>query len=143
MKNPDSVLAKLRTKGYKLTPQRVAVVKYLMNNKEHPTADLIYRKLRKKYPMVSFSTVYNTLEILQEIDEIKELTISQKSAHFDPKTEPHHHFFCETCGKVRDVLQNVDIPSQWIENHRLSSYQIYFYGICSECLKMKKKEVLK
>ncbi|MFQ6083639.1 MAG: Fur family transcriptional regulator [Candidatus Aminicenantia bacterium] len=138
MKDKNSVIKKLRETGFKLTPQRLAIIEILIGNTTHPSADIIYQKLRKKYSMVSYSTVYNTLNVLKKIGEVMELTINENKINYDSNTDPHHHLLCEKCGQIKDIFQKIDFKMKLINSHRVKKYQIYFYGICSDCLKNKK-----
>ena len=139
MRDENLVVARLKEAGLKLTPQRLALIKILKNNKSHPSAHMIYQELKKKYPMVSFSTVYNILNVLKKIGEIKELTTSENKAYFDPNTKPHHHFLCEKCGQIQDIFEDFRIRTEKINIHQVRNHQIYFYGICSDCLKRKSR----
>jgi len=140
MKDKNSVLKKLRKAKYKLTPQRMAIIDILIGNTSHPSADTIYEQLKAKYPMVSFSTVYNTLNVLKNLGELMELTINENKINYDPNIEPHHHLLCEKCGQIKDIFQKADIMKEdIINNHKVKKYRIYFYGICFDCLKNKKR----
>lgn len=145
MKDQNSAIAKLKEAGLKLTPQRLALINILKGNKNHPSADMIYEELKKKYPMVSLSTVYNILNVLKKIGEIKELTIAENKVYYDPNPDPHHHFLCEKCGQIQDIYQDIRIRTERINIHQVKKHQIYFYGICSDCLKLagsSKKKIL-
>ena len=85
-----------REKGFRLTPQRMAILDFLEGNTKHPTAHDIFREVKKTNPTVSFATVYNTVQSLGEIGELKELTIDPVRKHYDPDTRPHHHAICRT-----------------------------------------------
>ena len=77
-------MQKYRDKGIKLTPQRLAMLEFLDGNRNHPSADDIYTVMRKIYPMMSFATVYNTLETLKKRGDLIELTIDPERRHYDP-----------------------------------------------------------
>ena len=135
MENIKDCLQKLKDSGLKVTPQRLAIVKILEGNTCHPSADKIYNKVKKKYPMISFATVYKTLKVLAEIGEIQQLKIVEKKVNFDPNTDPHNHFFCKKCREIRDVFPGKKINLKEIDGHLIEKYQVYFYGICSKCRK--------
>ena len=84
--------------------------------------------------MISFSTIYSTLNVLKNLGELMELTIKENKINYDPNTELHHHFLCEKCGQIKDIFRKVKIIKD-INNHKVEKYRIYFYGICSNCLK--------
>lgn len=142
MKDLESVITNLRRNGFRVTPQRLAVIEFLVGNKAHPTAEAIYDELKKRYPMMSFSTIYNTIKALQRIGEIIHLSSADEPAHFDPDTSPHHHFYCLECRQLKDIFRDLDIPRDQINGHRVQFWRVYFYGTCSDCLKKQPREVL-
>ena len=133
MKDISTTLQNLRKTGLKWTPQRFAVLEVLEGNTSHPSADMIYEKVKQKYPMISFATVYKTLKVLEEIGEIQQLTISENKVHFDPNTHPHHHFFCRTCRNILDIFPEKPLFSGRVDGHRVDTYQVFLYGVCSKC----------
>jgi Fur family peroxide stress response transcriptional regulator len=135
MKSIKECLNNLKEKGFKLTPQRLAVIEYLEGNSSHPSAADLFKEVKKRYPMISFATVYNTLRILGEAKEIKALTIGFDKVNFDPNTEQHDHFLCQKCGKIIDIFPEKKMKIKEIEGHQINDHQIYYYGICSECSK--------
>jgi len=141
MRDKETVIKKLKEEGLKLTPQRLAVIEFLDGNTSHPSADIIFQEVEKKYPMISFSTVYNTLKTLERIGEVVELTIIEGKINFDPRTDPHFHFLCEECNQIKDVSAGPSLNMKRIEGHTIKSHQVYFYGICSECLERSKSVI--
>jgi len=120
--------------GLKLTPQRLAILEYLENNRSHPSAEDIYNALKPHFPSMSFATVYNTLEVLVEKGLVKEISVESNKKRFDAFTHPHYHFFCKSCKKIIDVEnnQNITIPKE-LKDYELSEFQVIFYGFCPEC----------
>src|SRR5699024_1949629 len=92
----------LKKSGVRITPQRHAVLEYLLTSLKHPTADDIYKALETKFPNISVATVYNNLRILREIGLVKELTYGDDSSRFDSNMNDHYHIICESCGKIED-----------------------------------------
>src|SRR5690625_6202182 len=92
----------LKESGVRITPQRHAVLDYLLNSKSHPTADDIYKALEGKFPNMSVATVYNNLRVLKEIGLVRELTYGDDSSRFDCNTTDHYHVSCNKCGKIVD-----------------------------------------
>lgn len=120
--------------GIKLTPQRLAILEYLENNREHPSAEDIYNALKDRFPSMSFATVYNTLEVLIEKGLVKELGIDTHKRRYDPDVHPHHHFLCKKCGKILDVESNYDISIPYeLKDCQIADFQIVFYGLCPNC----------
>jgi len=128
-------MKKYRDIGFKLTPQRLAILDYLDGNKSHPSADDIYRKVKKRFPTMSFATVYNTIEALKKREGVLELTIDPERKRYDPNTVPHHHLVCMRCKKIVDVRANftINIPGNQKEGFKVIGNHIEFYGICPEC----------
>lgn len=98
----EQVMARLRDRGYKVTPQRLAVCELVLSSKDHPTVDQIYQEVRKKHPTMSLATVYQTLHLLTEIGLLQELEFSDCISRYDPNTSPHINIVCKRCGRIRD-----------------------------------------
>jgi Fur family peroxide stress response transcriptional regulator len=124
-----------REKGFKLTPQRAAIMAYLEGNCSHPSAEDIYAAVLEKYPMVSLATVYNTLEVLKQMGKVTELNIDGERKHFDPETEPHHHMICTRCKKIVNVHKDFDleVPRDMAEGFKIIGRHADFYGVCADC----------
>ncbi len=120
--------------GIKLTPQRLAILEFLEGNKDHPSAEDIYKALKDRFPSMSFATVYNTLEVLISKGLVKEIGIDSSKRRFDPDVSPHHHFICKKCGKIIDVKCEYDIylPKE-LNECEVEDYQLVFYGYCKDC----------
>ncbi len=133
----EDLINKYKGKGFKLTPQRIEILRFLEGNTSHPTAEDIYREIKKKYGTVSFSTVYNTLQALKERGELLEVTIDPERKHFDPNSTPHHHIICGSCGKIEDVFEDysetLKLPERVLEKFTTTGNHIDFFGICAEC----------
>lgn len=128
-------MEKYREKGIKLTPQRLAIMEYLDGNRDHPSAEAIYHEVRKKYPMMSFATVYNTLEALKKKGDVTELTIDPERRRYDPDTEVHHHLICVKCRRIVDIHKDfsLHIPDEDRDSFDIVGNHIEFYGVCPEC----------
>ena len=126
---------KYRKSGIKLTPQRLAILDYLEGNKNHPSADEIYKTVKKAFPTMSFATVYTTLEMLRQRGMLAELTIDPAKKRFDPNTERHHHLICSGCRKVVDIHGAfcLDLPAGVADGFEVTGNHIEFYGICPAC----------
>ncbi len=135
----EQIIKKYKGKGFKLTPQRLAILKFLEGNTNHPTAEDIYVEIKKKYPTVSFATVYNTIEALRERGEILEITIDPERKHFDPNPTPHHHIMCSKCKKLGDIFVDysealsLGLPENITREYTVTGNHVDFYGICKNC----------
>jgi Fe2+ or Zn2+ uptake regulation protein len=126
----------LKENSIKITPQRLEILKYLDENRTHPTADQIYTGLKEKTPSLSKTTVYNSLEILRKHGVIQSLTISSSESRYDFKNTIHHHFLCKKCGNIIDI--DIECPNidKVIEGgHKVEEVHGYFKGICKKCMK--------
>lgn len=135
-------MEKFRKLGIKLTPQRMAILEFLDGNKSHPSAEEIYREVKQKYPMMSFATVYNTLEALKSKGNLNELTIDSERRRYDPDTGYHHHLICTRCRKIVDIHAefSIDIPESESASFNIEGNHVEFYGVCSTCRKNKKED---
>lgn len=126
---------KLAAAGIRLTPQRLAIADFLDGNTDHPSAESIFRAVKKQYPTMSLATVYNTLDALKRIDGVRELTIDDSRRRFDPNTGEHHHLLCRSCGKIVDIhaRYQLDVPAQLKELFEITGNHVEFFGICLPC----------
>jgi len=94
----------LRAKGHRLTPQRLAVLRVLVESPDHPSVEQIYEKVHRQHPMVSRATVYKTVETLKGMAEVLEMEFSGAGNRYDGRrVEPHPHLFCRGCGRIEDL----------------------------------------
>ncbi|SMD10467.1 Fur family transcriptional regulator [Sporomusa malonica] len=127
----------LRDKGFKVTPQRLAIYSALAATKAHPSAEMIYNELQPLYPTMSLATVYKTIEILKELNLVQVLNVGEDSFRYDADTANHPHVRCMCCGRVDD-LYGVD-STEFIgkvaaqTEYTLQGQQFYFYGVCPAC----------
>lgn len=127
----------LRERGFKVTPQRLAIYNMLAGTKCHPNAEMIFNDLQEMYPTMSLATVYKTMEILKEIGLVKVLNAGEDSFRYDADTSNHPHVRCIECGQVEDV-ENIDSTDFVKQVSRGTAYQLmgqqfYFHGICPAC----------
>jgi Fur family peroxide stress response transcriptional regulator len=128
-------IERIRSRGLKITSQRIAILKLLKDRKDHPSAEKIFREMKATYPTISFATIYSTAQILRDAGLIQILTIDDRRVFFDPNPTPHAHFLCTQCGALEDVPLEKGTLNK-IKNsvpRRLDSMQVYFYGPCRDC----------
>ena len=127
----------LKEKGYKVTPQRIAVYDILKNTKEHPSVDMLYNRLQPVYPTMSLATVYKSLEVFKELGLVQELNVGEDKFRYDANVSQHPHITCISCGKVEDVYDDMlfDLMEQVAgkTGYQLVSQQLYFFGHCPSC----------
>jgi Fur family peroxide stress response transcriptional regulator len=133
----DNLASIFREKKLKLTPQRIAVYKYLQSTNEHPSAETIYKALQPEYPTMSLATVYKALKTLVEVDLVQELNVGEGNFRYDGKICPHSHIQCLNCGKVDDVegicFTDLNDKVKNLTDYDIVTNQIYFYGVCKSC----------
>lgn len=136
MQQLEEVVSSLREEGFRITPQRVAIVDYLLKTEDHPSAERIHKIIQKKYPMVSLSTVYKTLDLLKEKRLVNEIEVDGE-ARFDAHTNDHINLVCMNCGKIDDIDEN-SLKEIQVRAARKSKYLILkgsfeLFGYCSNC----------
>ena len=131
----DKYVTLLKSNQMKVTPQRLEIMRYLDENRTHPTADDIYSALKGSNPSLSKTTIYNTLETLREHELIQTVGISGNEMRYDFKREMHHHFLCKRCGGILDIDVKCSFLKQTLEgDHRVDEVHGYFKGVCKDCL---------
>jgi Fur family peroxide stress response transcriptional regulator len=132
-------MEKYRNLKIKLTPQRLAILSFLDGNTSHPSAEDIYLAVKKRFPTISFATVYNTLETLKNKGTVQEIKIDPDKKRYDPLNKRHHHIICIKCKDIVDVHLDfdVDISEDMTEDFSVLGNRIEFYGICRKCGKKK------
>jgi Fur family peroxide stress response transcriptional regulator len=129
----------LKQTGVRITPQRHAILEFLVDSMTHPTADDIYKALEGKFPNMSVATVYNNLRVFREVGLVKELTYGDASSRFDFVTSDHYHVICEKCGKIVDFhypgLDEVEALAAHVTGFNVSHHRMEIYGICNSCEK--------
>lgn len=108
----EQIIAKLHEKGFKATPQRLAICEYVLSSKDHPTAEMVYVEVNKKYPTISLATVYQTLRLLTQNGLLQELKMNDGTSKYDPKTSPHINIICSNCGMIEDY-ESEDMKKLW------------------------------
>jgi Fur family peroxide stress response transcriptional regulator len=136
----DSMLRKLRETGFRITPQRLAILKVLAESKGHPGAEDIYAAVKTDFPTTSIATVYKTLAVLKTIGEVLELEFSNDYNRYDGKNPgPHPHLICVKCRRIVDPevpsLAEMTQKLASESGYELISHRLDFYGVCPECQK--------
>ena len=128
----------LELKSVKPTYIRLKILSYLLDNKEHPTVEMIYKRLLKEIPTISRTSVYNALNTFSEKGLTLPIVITGTETRFDYKVFPHHHFLCESCGKILDLeIECMHFKKGYIDGHKINELHGYFIGICEICVNEK------
>ena len=131
----DSIKRSLEGSGLRCTPQRYAVMAFLMECKQHPTAAEIFAAVNALDPRSSRATTYNNLRDLVQAGLVREVAVEGRAARFDAKGVRHHHFICDRCGNVED-LEWFTVPrpaSRSLGPRVLRESELIFRGLCSKC----------
>jgi Fur family peroxide stress response transcriptional regulator len=133
----DYLRERLRDLGLRITPQRMAVLNSIGNRRNHPTQIQILRDVKEKYPTTARSTILNTLRILEEVGEIRELKLGDGTVRICSKGDPHAHIICKRCGEIRDFRgEKVNSLQKTVDQesgYRITDSDIKFYGVCEHC----------
>lgn len=127
--------------GLRPSVQRVAIMEYLQTHSTHPTVEDVYQGIVKIIPSLSRTTVYNTLRLFSEHHAAQMITIDDHRVCYDGDIHPHVHFYCRQCGKVYDLMGErapvIETP-QLSDGHLVDEVQVYYKGICRECVSHRK-----
>ncbi|MGM0556187.1 MAG: Fur family transcriptional regulator [Myxococcota bacterium] len=133
----------LRDGGYRMTPQRRAILDYFGGEGRHRTPQDIFAALESQVESLSLATVYNTLELFHDIGLLHKFSDQDGQTYFDPNLKPHHHAVCDDCGEIFDLNVSTEsveslISSSTMANRESEQFQvqettIWFRGACAEC----------
>ncbi|MCL6443886.1 MAG: transcriptional repressor [Alicyclobacillus sp.] len=136
MSNNTDIPKLLRDAGLRVTPQREAILNFLIQYNGHATADEIYQSIHSTFPSLSVSTVYNTMKHFAEIGLVKEITFGDNASRFDINVKPHHHLVCRKCGTLIDFylteLPVFTLPPE-ASGFEIEDYHVEVKGICASC----------
>src|SRR6516162_5587973 len=133
--NSEEIRRSLEESGLRCTPQRYAVMAFLVECHRHPTAAEIFEAVNRMDPRSSRATTYNNLRDLVEAGLVREVAVEGRAARFDAKGLRHHHFICDRCGNVEDIeWYNVPKPAAGSLGKRvLRESEVIFRGLCRKC----------
>jgi Fur family peroxide stress response transcriptional regulator len=133
----EALRARCREAGLKITPQRMAVYKVLIESKQHPSAEVVFRKVRGVIPNISLDTVNRTLLTLADIGAASIVEGTGDVKRFDGKLETHQHFKCIKCKRIVDFhykpFDNISVPKNISSTFTALRKTVYLEGICDVC----------
>ncbi|HMM21004.1 MAG TPA: Fur family transcriptional regulator [Selenomonadales bacterium] len=134
----ENLLQKLREKGYKMTPQRRAVVTALLECGEFPSAQTILEHVKHTLPDVSLDTIYRNLALLVELGLVQEIHLRGRESNvFELTVTHHHHLVCLSCGKTLCLdhcpIDHRDVAKAAKQGFEIVSHSLEFYGYCRTC----------
>jgi Fe2+ or Zn2+ uptake regulation protein len=131
----EAIKRSLEASGLRCTPQRYAVMAFLMGHARHPTAAEIFTAVNRVDPRCSRATTYNNLRDLVQAGLVREVAVEGRAARFDAKGMRHHHFICDGCGNVED-MEWYDVPRPALDSlgkRVLRECELIFRGLCAKC----------
>jgi Fur family peroxide stress response transcriptional regulator len=139
----EAIKKSLEGSGLRCTPQRYAVMAFLMERSSHPTAAEISRGVNRADPRSSRATTYNNLRDLVQAGLVREVAVEGRAARFDAKGMRHHHFICDRCGKVEDMeWYHVPKPASGSLGKRiLRECELILRGLCAKCAPRRARQV--
>jgi Fur family transcriptional regulator, peroxide stress response regulator len=140
----DTIIKKLKEKGCRLTPQRLAVAKILANSQEHLNIEKIYKRVKADFPATSLATIYKTVALLKNIGEVMELGFGDENNRYDgARPFPHPHLICTECRKILDpeIPALHDLPKKLAQEtgYRIMNHRLDFFGVCPKCQREGKR----
>jgi len=131
----EAIKRSLECSGLRCTPQRYAVMEFLVDHPSHPTAAEIFEAVNRVDPRSSRATTYNNLRDLVQGGLVREVAVEGRAARFDGKPKRHHHFVCDRCGNVEDIeWYEVPKPARRSLGKRIiRECELIFRGLCARC----------
>ncbi|SPD72902.1 Ferric uptake regulator, Fur family [uncultured Desulfobacterium sp.] len=131
-----------KEQGIKVTPQRTAIFDALEDSRDHPTAEIIFQAIRKRFPTISLDTVYRTLMTFVKIGIAHVVETQGNTKRFDANMEIHHHAHCLKCGKILDFYSadydNLEVPQEIRNQFTVMDKKVVIHGVCKKCSQKQK-----
>ena len=136
----EQMVTVLREIGHRITPQRLAVLKILAESKNHPSVGMIYEQVKRDFPTTSLATVYKTITLLKELQEVLELGFADEGSRYDGNRPfPHPHVICTKCGCIVDPqFSNTESMAEEMaqkSGFKITHHRLDFFGLCPKCQK--------
>lgn len=138
----ENLKESLKEKGYKLTPQRRAILNGIINSEgSHLTAEELYDLVKTDCPEIGLATVYRTVQLLEEMGVVCKLDLDDGRSRYElcqeDDSHQHHHLICNRCGKVLevqgDLLDEIEESIEKKYKFTIENHSLKFYGICKDC----------
>ena len=141
----DDLRQKLQSSGHRITPQRLCILRALLDSNTHPSAEEIYAQVKQISPTTSLATVYKTLDTLRGLGEVLEIQPGDGRQHYDGvRPHFHPHVICTQCGEIQDVEVEglIGLPglAQSASGYEIHAQRVEFYGLCAACQARKNTE---
>jgi Fur family peroxide stress response transcriptional regulator len=133
----EEFIDKCRAHNLKVTPQRMAIYRKLLDSTAHPTVDAMFQTVKKEFPNISYDTVSRTLLTFADIGIVDLVEVYGGAKRFDPNLTNHHHLHCVSCGKIldfhNDEFNDLEIPNHVHQGFRVLTSRVVLKGICDKC----------
>ena len=134
----DELVKQLREHAFRITPQRMAVLKFMTASNEHPSVEMVYENVRREFPTTSIATIYKTVNVLKQINSVLEISFPDGSNRYDGnRPDPHPHVICVRCEKIMDLdLESLDDIKKEVAKEtefKILNHRLDFFGICRDC----------
>jgi Fur family peroxide stress response transcriptional regulator len=138
----EQLVAKLKRRDFRLTPQRVALLRLIAASEGHPSASHLHEQIKAQFPTTSPATVYKTLHLLKGLDEVLELGFANDDNRYDgSRPYPHPHLICVRCRKITDpqvtLVDDLTLEVAQRTGYHVLSHRLDFYGLCPDCVQGK------
>ncbi len=138
MTQSRDIVAELKERGFRLTPQRMMIVSAIENSDHHISADEIYAQVVESYPVVNISTVYRTLDLLKRLSLVTETDLGEGRVRYHPSAKDHHHhLICQECGSMTnlDVSMLASLENALLEEYNFQAdlRHLAILGRCRKC----------
>jgi Fur family peroxide stress response transcriptional regulator len=142
MASVDYLCTQLKARGRRVTPQRRAIIRVLLEHETHPTAEQVLTRVRNRMPDLSPATVYNTLHELVEMGALQEVNLGLGERHYHFTTTDHAHVVCLKCGRIDDVPYDCDkliSVHEHVDGFQIVDCSVVYRGYCSDCASSEKE----
>lgn len=133
----DAFQIQCRQAGLRVTPQRMAVYKALLETDQHPSAEIVYRHVRQIFPSISLDTVNRTLLTLSDMGAATIVEGSGDAKRFDANQDAHQHFKCVKCKRITDIhhepFDRMSAPENLPAGFTVLKTTVYIEGLCDQC----------
>jgi Fur family transcriptional regulator, peroxide stress response regulator len=133
----EELIRSLKERDFRLTPQRLELVRLIASSQEHPSAAQLYAQIRSHFPTMSQATVYKTLALLKDMGQVMEIDLRDDSHYDGNRPDPHPHLICTNCNKIVDGDIELDLAAvkklEKISGFQILRPQLAFFGLCPDC----------
>lgn len=133
-----------RAKGLRITHQRSGIFRELARFPGHPTAENVFKQVRKRLKTISLDTVYRTIATFENYGLIKRIQILDNAARYDINLTVHHHLVCIKCKRIEDFywpdFDNMKLPKAVKGWKKIDSRHAEILGVCRYCAPKRKRK---